>query len=68
MSSLDNEKMYSVKEAAGYLGIGRDSVKRLICGGKLRAVRFPRMGGNGKNFTLRIPGSAIASFLGRNMV
>lgn len=61
-----SEKMYSVKEAAGRLGVHRSSVERLIGNGELRAVKFPRMGGRGRNFTWRIPESAIAEFLARH--
>ena len=42
-------KMYSIKEVAGILGIGRDSVVRLIERGKLKCVTFPQMGGRGRN-------------------
>jgi excisionase family DNA binding protein len=63
-----NEKMYAVKEAAGVLGVSRDSVMRLIRAGKLKAIRFPRMGGRGKNFTWRIRFSALAEFMSANMV
>jgi excisionase family DNA binding protein len=60
------EKMYSLKEAAGPLGCSRDSVVRLIRGGHLRAVEFPRMGGRGKNVKRQIPESELQRFLERN--
>ena len=41
--------LLSIKEAAGRLGVGRDSVVRLIRNGKLPCVEFPTMGGKGKN-------------------
>lgn len=56
------EKMLSIKEAAGVLGVGRDSVGRLIKRGGLRGVRYPRMGGCGKNVTIRIPESELERF------
>jgi excisionase family DNA binding protein len=60
------EKMYSVKEVAGALGVSRDSVARLIRGGHLRAVRFPKMGGRGANGSSRIQESEIKRFVERN--
>ena len=60
------EKMYSLKEAAGPLGCSRDSVVRLIHGGHLRAVEFPRMGGRGRNVKRQIPESELRRFLERN--
>jgi excisionase family DNA binding protein len=62
-----NEKMYAVKEAAGILGVSRDSVMRLIRAGRLKAIRFPRMGGRGKNFTWRIRFSDLSDFLSANL-
>lgn len=60
------EKMYSLKEAAGPLGCSRDSVVRLVRGGYLRAVEFPRMGGRGRNVKRHIPESELRRFLERN--
>lgn len=60
------EKMYSLKEAAGPLGCSRDSVARLVRGGHLRAVEFPRMGGRGLNVKRQIPESELKRFLTRN--
>ena len=60
------EKMYSLKEAAGPLRCSRDSVVRLVRGGHLRAVEFPRMGGRGKNLKRQIPESELKRFLERN--
>jgi len=60
------EKMYSVKEAAGLLGVSRDSVVRLIHNGHLSAVRFPMMGGKGSNGSNRIEESEIRGFIERN--
>ena len=41
--------LLSIKEAAGELSIGRDSVVKLIRNGELRSIEFPRMGGRGRN-------------------
>ena len=60
------EKMYSLKEAAGLLGVSRDSVVRLIHGGHLAAVEFPRMGGRGLCRPRRIQESELKRFLERN--
>ena len=60
------EKMYSVKEVAGMLGVSRDSVVRLIHNGHLAAVEFPRMGGRGSNRGRRIQESEIQCFFERN--
>ncbi|HYL73543.1 MAG TPA: helix-turn-helix domain-containing protein [Bryobacteraceae bacterium] len=61
-----DEKMLSVKEAGGRLGVGRDSVKRLIVRGKLGAIRFPAMGGRGMNIRYGVPESEINRFLDQN--
>jgi len=60
------EKMLSVKEVAGRLGISRDSVARLIRNGALDAVRFPRMGGRCRNIGTRVGESEIENFKKRN--
>jgi excisionase family DNA binding protein len=60
------EKMYSVKEVAGLLGVSRDSVVRLIQNGHLRAIRLPRMGGHGSNGSSRVQESEVRSFIERN--
>jgi excisionase family DNA binding protein len=41
--------LLSIKEVAGELGVGRDSVVRLIHRGELACIEFPRMGGAGRN-------------------
>jgi excisionase family DNA binding protein len=56
-------KLHSIKEAAGILFVGRDTVVRLIDRGKLRCVEFPRMGGRGKNKKRLIPEVEIERFL-----
>ena len=60
------EKMYSVKEVAGQLGVSRDSIVRLIRNGHLRAVRLPRMGGRGANRHDLVQESEIRNFIERN--
>jgi excisionase family DNA binding protein len=60
------EKMYSLKEAGGLLGCSRDSVVRLIRGGSLVAVEFPRMGGRGRNRKRQVQESELRRFLERN--
>ena len=66
-SGLQGEKMFSVKEVAGILGVSRDAVVRLIRRGKLLAVKFPQMGGRGLNITWRIPSKEIARFIKENL-
>ena len=61
---VPNEKMYSIKEVAGFLGVGRDSVRRWIENGSLKAVELPRAGGKGRNKTYRIPESSLKRFFG----
>jgi hypothetical protein len=59
-------KLYSIKEAAVILFgeiTGRDSVVRLIKGGKLKCIEFPRMGGRGKNKKRLIPEAELDRFL-----
>jgi excisionase family DNA binding protein len=58
-------KMYSVKEVAGMLGVGRDTVMRLIRRGRLRAVKLPVCGGRGRNVTYRVSDGDIGDFLRR---
>lgn len=61
---IPNEKMYSVKEAAWVLAVGRDTVVRMIRNGHLRAVTLPRCGGKGRNQTYRIPESSLVRLIG----
>ena len=61
------EKMLRVKEVAGALGMGRDSVVRLIRRGAIKVVSVPRMGGYGVNATYLIPETELRAFLKRNM-
>jgi excisionase family DNA binding protein len=56
----------SVKEVAGMLGIGRDSVVRLIRRGHLKAVEFPPMGGRGKNKKRMVDDDEVGRFKERN--
>ena len=66
MSTLTFGEMVSVKEAAGLLGCSRDSVVRMIRCGKLRAVKFPTLGGRGLHITWRILKGEIEPFLREN--
>jgi excisionase family DNA binding protein len=54
--------LLSIKEAAGELSCGRDSVVRLIDNGELEAVEFPRMGGRGVNRRRMIEDDEIKRF------
>jgi len=54
--------LLSIKEAAGKLAVGRDSVGRLIDRGELEAVEFPKMGGRGKNRKRMIEDDEIERF------
>jgi excisionase family DNA binding protein len=56
----------SVKEVAGQLGVGRDSVVRLIKRHELRAIEFPTMGGTGKNVKRMVEDDEIDRFKKRN--
>lgn len=56
-------KMYSVKEVAGLLGVGRDTVMRLIRRGKLRAIKLPICGGRGRNVTFRLAENDLGEFI-----
>jgi excisionase family DNA binding protein len=58
--------LLSIKEAAGELGIGRDSVVRLIHRGELACVEFPRMGGTGRNKKRMVEEDEIKRFKQRN--
>jgi excisionase family DNA binding protein len=42
-------RFYTVFEVASKLNISRDAVMRLIHNGELKALKYPRMGGRGKN-------------------
>ena len=55
-----------VKEVAAILGISRDAVTRLIKNGELAAVRFPKMGGKGKNVKWGIEPEEVERFKDRN--
>lgn len=58
--------LLSIKEAAGRLGVGRDSVVRLIRNGKLPCVEFPIMGGKGKNKKIEVDDKDIDGFIQRH--
>jgi excisionase family DNA binding protein len=60
--------LLSIKEAAGELSVGRDSVVRLIKRGELRAVEFPRMGGKGVNVKRMVEDDEIRSFKERRAI
>jgi transposase len=45
----DCGRLFAIKEAAGILGVSRDSVGRLLNNGELECFDFPKMGGAGKN-------------------
>lgn len=60
--------LLSIKEVAADLGIGRDSVTRLIDNGELDAIEFPRMGGYGKNRERRIEQEEVERFKQRNRI
>jgi len=52
----------SVKETAGALAVGRDSVVRLIENGELEAIVFPTMGGKGVNVKRMVDDEEIERF------
>jgi excisionase family DNA binding protein len=54
--------LLSIKEAAGELSVGRDSVVRLIKNGELNSVEFPRMGGRGRNKKRMVDAEEIKRF------
>ena len=58
--------LLSIKEAAGELAVGRDSVVRLIRNGELKAVEFSRMGGHGRNKKRMVEKEEIERFKQRN--
>lgn len=60
---IDPGRFYSVWEVAAILNIGRDSVMRLIHGDKLRAMKYPRMGGRGKNNKWMVAGNDLIRFI-----
>jgi|HubBroStandDraft_2_1064218.scaffolds.fasta_scaffold787987_2 excisionase family DNA binding protein len=59
-------KLYSIKEAAAVLEVGRDSVVRLIDRGELKCIEFPLMGGHGKNRKRLIPEAELDRFFKAN--
>jgi excisionase family DNA binding protein len=56
-------KMYAIKEAAAILGVGRDTVVRLIRSGQLKCVELPRTGGRGRNKKRLIPERELDRFV-----
>jgi len=58
------EKMFSVKEVAGILGVSRDSVVRLVRRGYLKCLVLPQMGGRGRNPGRRFREGEVRRFLG----
>jgi len=61
----DCGRLLSIKEVAGILGLGRDSIVRLIRRGKLKALELPPMGGKGKNVKRLVSEKEVERFLDR---
>lgn len=59
----DFGRLLAIKEVAGLLGVGRDSVVRLIKRGALKAVEFPTMGGSGRNVKRMVSEREVRRFL-----
>ena len=55
-----SEMLYSVREVAGQLGVHPETIRRLIHGGRMDAVRVGRV--------LRVHKSAVDSFLARQRI
>lgn len=68
MGSLENEKMYSVKEVSYLTGWSCDTIRRLIYRGHLKAVILPIRGERRKREyrSARIPSEEVIAFLKRN--
>jgi excisionase family DNA binding protein len=56
-------RLLSIKEVAFILGVGRDTVVRLIKRGHLETFEFPTMGGRGKNVKRMIPEMEVMRFM-----
>jgi hypothetical protein len=56
----------SRKEVAGELGISPDSVTRLIDKRQLKGIKFPIMGGCGRNVKWMVDDEEIKRFKARN--
>jgi excisionase family DNA binding protein len=54
------EGLYSVREVAGQLGVHPETIRRLIHGGRLDAVRIGRV--------LRVHKAAVDTFLARQRI
>lgn len=54
------EGLYSVREVAGQLGVHPETIRRLIHGGRLDAVRIGRV--------LRVHKTAVDTFLARQRI
>jgi excisionase family DNA binding protein len=59
-------RFYTVFEVAAILNIGRDSVMRLVHSGKLKAMKYPRMGGRGRNVKWMVAECDLKDFIDRN--
>jgi excisionase family DNA binding protein len=63
MKWIEPERFYTIDDTASILNIGRDSVRRLIERGQLPAVKYPKMGGKGKNVKWMILGTLLIQFI-----
>jgi len=64
-ATFDYGRLLSIKEVAAILGVGRDTVVRLIKKGWLRCIEFPTMGGRGKNVRRLVPERYVREFIER---
>lgn len=63
---IEPDRFYTIYETAAILNRSRDCVGRIIKNGDLPAVKYPRMGGKGKNVTRMILGSDLIRFIDRH--
>lgn len=62
---FERGRWYELWEVAIGLNIGRDSVMRLIRKKELVAMKYPKMGGRGRNSKWMVDGGSIIDFIER---
>jgi excisionase family DNA binding protein len=60
---IEPDRFYTIYETAAILNVSRDQVDRAIKKGELPALKWPRLGGKGRNVKKMILGSDLIRFI-----
>jgi len=60
---IEPDRFYSIYETAAIFNVSRDQVVRAVDSGKLPAMKWPKLGGKGRNVKKMILGSDLIRFI-----